>query len=276
MTRLSIPALLAGLALAIGGCGQHGAHSMSEFAADKDFHAAHTLRPTQEVALKGETVEITVPGGESAQAYWTGAKEPKAAIVMIHEWWGLNQHIKETADKLAVATGVPVLAIDLYEGQVATTREDAAKFMQGVSEARAQSVVKASLAALTQGGLAKATKIGTTGYCFGGGWSHRTAILGGKDVAACVIYYGMPVTDEAQLAKLEAPVMMVWPNKDRWINAEAVERFKAAMEKAGKPLEVLEYDADHAFANPSSASYASEAAEDAWAKTVKFFNEKLR
>lgn len=273
MTRLSIPALLAVLALT--GCNQHGSHSMSDFAADKDFHAAHTLRPTQAAELKGQSVEISVPGGKSAQAYWTGSAEPKAAIVMIHEWWGLNQHIKETADLLAAATNVPVLAIDLYEGQVATTREDAAKFMQGVNDARAEAVVRASLDSLTKGGLAKVSKIGTTGYCFGGGWSHRAAILGGKGVAACVIYYGMPVTDAASLAKLEAPVLMVWPNKDRWINAEAVARFKAGMEQAGKELEVLEYDADHAFANPSSASYVSEAAADAWAKTVKFFNEKL-
>ncbi|MCW5936801.1 MAG: dienelactone hydrolase family protein [Fimbriimonadaceae bacterium] len=275
MSRLLAISLTSAFFLGTG-CQPQQNQGMEQFANDKDFHAAHTLRETPSGPHKGEMVEIAVPGGEKSVAYWvTPGEDPDKAIVMVHEWWGLNDYIKESADAFA-DEGYAVLAVDLYEGRVAKNRDDAGKYMGEVKEDRATAVVRAALDALTDGKLAKDASIGTIGFCFGGGWSHRAAILGGDRVDACVIYYGAPVMDQGELAKLKAPVLFVWPNKDKWINAEMKDGFVAAMRQAGKELTVAEYTADHAFANPSSDSHDDEAAKDARAKTLAFFKEHLR
>jgi carboxymethylenebutenolidase len=104
----------------------------------------------------------------------------------------------------------------------------------------------------------------------GGGYSLQAAILLHEQVLGCVMYYGMPETDIAKLAQLQADVMMIWPNQDKWINEEVVNTFKANMESAGKKLKVLEYTADHAFANPSNPKFNEEAASDAYGKVLDF------
>ncbi len=250
---------------------------MSAFAKDKEFHSAHTIRPVENLNLKGTLIEIPVLD-KKAKAYWVAPRSgTKTSILMIHEWWGLNDHIKQTADEVQAKTGYGVLAIDLYEGKVAKTPDEAGKFMGSVDQKLASATVNAALRAIQQG-IEKspgATKVGTIGFCFGGGWSHKAAIMGGDKVQACVIFYGMPTTAPGELERLKAPVLMVWGKKDKWINESVVTGFQKAMDHAQKSLQVEGYDADHAFANPTSKSYESEASKNAWAKAYEFFKKYL-
>jgi carboxymethylenebutenolidase len=235
------------------------------------------MRETPPPRLAGEDVRFAVGGDdEGGRGYWVAAEEdPDTVVLVFHEWWGLNDYVRATADQYAKALGGAALAVDLYEGKVASTREEAGELMRAVDATRAEAVVRGAIAALGNGRLAQDAKLATVGFCFGGGWSHRAAIAAGKRARACVVFYGQPVVEPEKLAQLEAPVLMVWPNKDRWINAEMVEGFRKAMQAAGKPLTVEEFDADHAFANPSSQSHDSEAAQDAFAKAVAFMKKHL-
>ncbi|MCH8274645.1 MAG: dienelactone hydrolase family protein [Armatimonadetes bacterium] len=205
------------------------------------------------------------------------AEGSQAAVIMIHEWWGLNDHIKREAERLNAATGYGVAAIDLYGGRVAANRQDASRYMQEVEEETAREIVRAAADRIVRGELfgRNLPKVGTIGYCFGGGWSLQAALLGGSDVSACVVYYGMPETDAARLKSLRAPVLGIFAKRDGWINPQVVEQFGEAMKKAGKSLTVRSYDADHAFANPSNPNYDEENAGKAWKETLAFFKKHL-
>lgn len=249
---------------------------MDIFMSDPEFIALHPLKKLKDwKPAKGEMTEFTTSEGK-AKAFWVKPDGPdKPVIIMIHEFWGLNDNIRQTAEKMNTDTGYGVLAIDMYKGQVAEDASQARTYMGQVTEAYGQAVVAGAVKAIKGGELYSAPHVGTIGYCFGGGWSHKAAIAGGEDVDACVIYYGMPVTNQAELAKLKAPVLMVWPTQDNFINKEVVDRFKAAMEEANKPLTVESYDANHAFANPSNARYDKDSAEDAWSKTLAFYKKSF-
>jgi carboxymethylenebutenolidase len=240
---------------------------------DTAFVAEHENPKPIEVVLKGEAVSFDVKGGEQGKAYLVKAAEPTDKyIFVVHEWWGLNNHIKSEADRLSEAFEgkVNVLALDMYDGKLAEKREDAAKLMQGVDKARAEAIVKGALAYAG----AKA-KIGTIGWCFGGGWSLQSTLLAGKQSSACVMYYGMPEQDLAKLKSLSSDVMFVFASQDDWINKPLVDEFEKNMKTAKKKLEVVTYDAVHAFANPSNPGYDKEKAEDAHAKAVAFLKERM-
>lgn len=251
---------------------------MSPLAADPAFVAAHEApRPLRFAPKEGKTVTFATPDGKTGSGFYVAPKTAKSpAIVMVHEWWGLNDYIKREAERLHDATGYAVLAVDLYEGKVATTQQDAGKYMGEVTIPRATAIVTGADEALTGGKLgAKFKTLGTIGWCLGGGWSHRAAIAGGPAVKACVMYYGMPDTDQADLAKLHAPVLMVWAQKDGWINAGVVDGFKKAMATAHKSLIVLPFDEDHGFANPSNPKYGKADAETAMKASLAFFKKNL-
>jgi carboxymethylenebutenolidase len=240
---------------------------------DEDaFKALHELKADAAPAPKGEEIELA--GAKAYLSLPEDAAGPLPAVIVIHEWWGLNQHIKYWADRLA-ADGYAALAVDLYAGEVAETPEDAMKLMKGVDEARGLEIIKAAHAHLASDERIKASKRGVIGWCFGGGWSLQTAI-NVTELDAAIIYYGRLVEDEKQLSTIEAPLMGVFGNQDQGIPVEAVDGFEAAVKKAGKDIEVHRYDANHAFANPSSARYDHESATQAWEKTQAFFAEHLK
>jgi carboxymethylenebutenolidase len=251
---------------------------MASFVNDPAFVAAHepplpfTFKPTT-----GKDISFPVATGPSGHAFWVAPKAgAKSAIVMIHEWWGLNDYMKREAERLRDQTGYAVLALDLYDGKVATNAGDAGKFMGGVNDERLVAIVQGGLKQLRSGALGfKPSAIGTVGYCFGGGWSHRTAILGGSAVKACVIYYGMPDTRPTSLQRLAAPVLMFEGKKDGWINDKVVAGFQTAMKAAGKSLEVHAYNADHAFANPSNPHFDAAATADSKRRELAFFKAHL-
>ncbi|MBE0557169.1 MAG: dienelactone hydrolase family protein, partial [Proteobacteria bacterium] len=117
----------------------------------------------------------------------------------------------------------------------------------------------------------KDARIGTIGWCFGGGWSLQAALMAREQAKACVVYYGMPESNPDKLVDLSAPVLGIFADKDAWITPEVVKNFSEAMKKAGKELTLKTYDADHAFANPSNPQYDKTSTEDAYSHAVAFF-----
>lgn len=251
---------------------------MAVFASDPSFIAAHLAPAALNFRAKeGKMVAFKSADGRAGHGFFVPAsKGNKDAILMFHEWWGLNDHIKQEAEKLHDELGAAVLAVDLYDGKMTSDPQEAGKLMGAMDQPRGKSLVDGALAAVQNGALDNAKSIGTIGWCFGGGWSHRAAIEGGKNVQACVIYYGMPSTDPADLAKLKAPVLMFWGTQDGFINAKVVSGFEAAMKKAGKSLKTHSFDAVHAFANPSNPKYDKAAAATSHAETLAFFRAHLK
>jgi len=247
--------------------------TFAELSEEEGFAEKHDEPRKIEQAQLGKMQKITVEGGEDANAYVIKNPKPtNKTLFVIHEWWGLNEHIKTEAEKWFEKLGnVNVMALDLYDGQVAETRENAQKYMQSAKEERILKIIDAAIATLDEG-----AEVATIGWCFGGGWSLRTALQAGDLTKACVVYYGMPVDDVEQLEKLQSDVLFIYGEKDQWINREVAEQFEANMEKAGKALEVLAFDADHAFANPSSERYVEDAAQEANARALEYLQERLQ
>ena len=239
---------------------------------EQDFAALHELTDEEAPPPRGE--ELTVAGARMYLSLPEGVTAPLPAVVVVHEWWGLNDHIRHWTDRLA-ADGYAALAVDLYDGAVATDRETALSLMQGVDETRAREILAAAHRFLAEDERVQAPKRGVVGWCFGGGWSLQQA-LHHPDLDAAVVYYGRLETDPAALAPIAAPMMGVFGNQDAGIPPAAVDAFAAAMEEAGKELELHRYDANHAFANPSSGRYNPEAAEDAWSHTQAFLAKHLK
>jgi carboxymethylenebutenolidase len=229
-------------------------------------------------AVAGEAVIYGTVGGTSLKGYLSkpkGAAKAGPAIVMVHEWWGLNDQIKAMADRYA-GEGYAVLAVDLFDGKVATKPDEAMKLYQaGMSNiAGGEQNVAAAVTYLRQNG---ATSVGSVGYCFGGHWSLRTGLAAGADVNAVVIYYGAPITDPKQIARLKAPVLGLYGGLDTGIPVDSVKAMEAVMKKAGDKVTVQVYpDAAHAFANATGSAYNARAADDAWGKTRAFFKANLK
>ncbi len=219
-----------------------------------------------------ETVTIETPSGRSVSASLAMPKtEPAPAVVLIHEWWGLNDQIKAVAAEYA-NNGYVALAIDLYDGQVTDERDRARELVGAVDQPEGIETTTAWMSWLQAHG--KTTdKIGTVGWCFGGGWSLLASMNAPAD--ATVIYYGNVARKADDLAALKGPVLGHFATTDRFINEEMVEGFQAEMEKANKPLTVHWYEADHGFANPTSARYDKGDAALAWERTSAFFAEHL-
>ncbi len=193
-------------------------------------------------------------------------------IIMIHEWWGLNDQIKDTARMLA-ARGYNVLAVDLYNGFVAKTPEEARAQVSSLDQAKALQNMAAAKAYLKDKG---ATKLASWGWCFGGGQSMQLA-LNDTELAATVIYYGNLVDDETKLQNIKWPVLGIFGDKDQSITVDKVRSFETALKKVGITNEIYVYPGvGHAFANPSGQSYAPNETKDAWEKTLKFLEKYVK
>ena len=235
------------------------------------FKALHEHSSVEAPPLRGETVELG--GGQAYLAMPEGAEAPLPGVVVVHEWWGLNDNIRHWTDRLA-AEGFAAVAVDLYGGSLAREPDEAMKLMRAVDPDAAQAMLRAAHEFLASEPRIAAQRRGVVGWCFGGSWSLRHAIAT-ADLDAAVVYYGQPVTDPAELSKIQAELLGVFGNLDRSIPPETVDAFVAAVEEAGKTIEVHRYDADHAFANPSSARYQADAAADAWDRVRAFLVREL-
>lgn len=231
------------------------------------------------LAVPVKTQDITFPsGGETLTGYLvlpeSGGKHP--AMLVIHEWWGLNDWVKEQARRLA-EQGYVALAVDLYRGQVAYDPSLAHELMRGMPQDRAVRDLKGAFDYLAARQDVNKEKIGSVGWCMGGGFSLLLAVDEPR-LAACVVNYGSLPTDSADLQKIQAPVLGNFGAEDRGIPPSAVEAFERAMRAANKSIDVKVYpDAGHAFENPNNKlGYREVAAGDAWKRTLTFLDHNLK
>jgi carboxymethylenebutenolidase len=246
--------------------------SIGDIVGEEAFKALHQLRDDAPPPLAGAMIDL----GQS-RAYLSlpaGEQPPHAAIIVIHEWWGLNDHIKHWADRLA-QDGYAALAVDLYGGKLATTPDAAMKHMKAVDDVQALGILQSAVAFVQTDERIQATRIASMGWCFGGGWSLQLA-MNSPELDAAVIYYGRLIDDPARLASIKAEVLGIFGNKDSGIPPAQVDAFQAGLEKAGVRHTIHRYDAEHAFANPSSARYDQTAATDAWQRVREFLRARLR
>jgi carboxymethylenebutenolidase len=217
-------------------------------------------------------------GDETVQGvlYTPAGRGPFPALVVIHEYWGLNDWVKDQASKLA-DEGYVTLAIDLYRGKVATTPDVAHELMRGVPEDRAKRDLNAAFDFLASQPNVKKNRIGAIGWCMGGGYSLDVA-LQQPALAADVINYGHLATDVEALKKINAPILGLFGAQDHGITPDDVKKFSATLDRLGKKIEIKIYDdAGHAFENPNNKDgYRAADAADAWKRTTAFLAENLK
>lgn len=253
---------------------RHGLSRRAALALGGSTLAAILANPAAAAAVAAtlEPVSLTLPSGQLVNGALARPREERApAVLVIHEWWGLNDAIKTFTATLA-EEGYLALAIDLMKGAVATTPEAAQKQLGAIVDAEAIETTKAWIAWL-RAHQASTDRVATLGFCFGGGWSLNASLA--TPVEATVIYYGNVAKPASALAALKGPVLGHFATRDKFIDGAMVVNFAAAMREAGKELTIFRYDADHAFANPTSANYNAADARLSFARTLTFLKTTL-
>ena len=215
----------------------------------------------------GKMINFSVSDGKDANAYFIPSKKKSNKwLIVVQEWWGLNDNIKNEADKYYKDLGnMNVLAVDMYDGKVAATPDSAMKLMRGADMTRMVAIIKG---AIEHAG--KDANIYSVGWCFGGMWSLQTAILAESKAKGSVMFYGRPESNLDKLKTLQCDIIGFFGNKDQSPSPAVVNEFEKNMQAAGKKLETHRYEAGHGFANPSNPSFNAEAAADAYQKAITF------
>jgi carboxymethylenebutenolidase len=208
----------------------------------------------------------------SSAATTTGMKLP--AVIMVHEWWGINDNIRSMANMLA-KQGYVVLAADLFKGQSAKEPSQAMQLIKIVSDNPEQAIsnLQSAVKYLSSLSFVDSSKIASIGWCFGGGQALQLALHSQQHpLVATILYYGTPlVTDKQQLSNIKWPILGIFGDKDQAIPLSNIQQFKAALDSIGISNEIHIYKGlGHAFANPSGANYAPNETIDAWQKTLDF------
>jgi carboxymethylenebutenolidase len=231
-------------------------------------HASHTPGPNSSFE------EPQQPVLADKMSYRNG--NPRLpAVIMVHEWWGLNDNIRMMARRLA-GEGYQVLAVDLFDGQVATTSARARSLVEAASKNpdAAISNLQGAATFLRERG---APRVAVLGWCFGGGWSLQAALQIPEQVDAAVVFYGRPETDRGKLARLDVPLLAMFGSEDGSIPVAQVREMEATLRQLGKDVDVRIYEgASHAFANPSGPAYEPQAAADVWGRTTTFLANHLK
>ena len=240
--------------------------------AQHDHGAMATVATSIPIDLHGKSVTFGDAMGYLSLPT-TAGKHP--AIVVIQEWWGVNDWVKEQADRFA-KQGYVALAVDLYRGKVATDQDLAHELSRGLPEDRGIADLRAGADYLVKRADVNASKIGVIGWCMGGGFSLGLSLADPR-ITATVINYGHLVTDPATIAKIHAPILGNFGGADRGILPTDVKAFEAAATKAGKSVDLKMYDGTgHAFMNPNNTGgYVAAAAADAWKRIDAFFQKQL-
>lgn len=273
-----IGAIILVVALLLMGCGNSSENDAyteamaEEHQNDAPEANASWYEPTGDISTRELTYFDNVQGYMAEPA---GADDDLPAIILIHEWWGLNDNIRMMSRRLA-EEGYRVLAVDLYGGEVADSPEQARELMQTAMQEPANGLANLQAAAdfMNEAGNGKT---GIMGWCFGGAWTLNSAIAMSDKLEAGVIYYGRVNTNPEELENINIPLLGIFGAEDGGIPVENVRQFEQQLSELGKTAEIHIYEgADHAFANPSGNRYKPEAAADAWQKTLDFLNETLK
>ena len=268
-------ALLAGINLTHGQscCKMAPTSEFAQLAMNDAFAAAHLdPMPYTGETEKGKMIQFTTKDDMKANGYFLESETPTNNWLFIyHEWWGLNSYIKQEADKFRKQFGnCNVLAIDLYDGTVATDAKKAQELSSGLKSSRVVSIIEGAI--LYAGHDARIVSLG---WCLGGGWSLQSAILASGQSIGCVTYYGMPETDMMKIVKFPCDILGIYGKRDKFITPELVSNFESKLIEASIPYKFKYYDADHAFANPSNPKHDIVATKDAYALTVEYLKSKF-
>ncbi|MBN1210555.1 MAG: dienelactone hydrolase family protein [Myxococcaceae bacterium] len=196
----------------------------------------------------------------------------KGAVLLIHEWWGLNEHIRDVTDRLA-REGFTVFAVDLYHGKVARDEATAQQYLSALDWKQAGEELQRAAAALRQ--RSPGVKVGVTGFCMGGAVALFAAARD-PEIAACVPFYGIPGEDKVDVTKIRAPILGHYAKTDDWCSPDRVDALEKKLEAAHVPAALHRYDAQHAFFNDTRPKvYSQPNAELAWRRTVDFLHARL-
>ncbi|MBK6750992.1 MAG: dienelactone hydrolase family protein [Acidobacteria bacterium] len=221
--------------------------------------------------MTNETLHFDTANGPSTAFVALPAGDTNKAVLVIQEWWGLNDHIKDIAGRYA-DEGFIAIAPDLYRGRLATDPEEAGKFMHELAIEDGLDTISSAIAAAAM--VHGISHFGITGYCMGGTFALRSACEV-EGVSAAAAFYG-DTPPEDVLQKLNVPTLFISGTRDAWINPEKVAALEDAAERFELPIHSVKYDADHAFFNNTRPEvYDATAAKDAWALVVGFFKDKL-
>ena len=225
------------------------------------------VKQSSQEPLVGSMIQYKTSDGLVANGYFIPSKKKsKKWLIVVQEWWGLNEHIKHEADKYSKdLQDMNVLAVDMFDGKVAATIDSASKLMRAANMDRMTSIIRG---AITLAG--DKSSIYTVGWCFGGMWSLQTAILAGSNAKGTVMFYGRPESNMEKLKSIQCDVIGFFGNLDRSPAPAMVSEFENNMKTAGKNLVTHKYEAGHGFANPSNPSFRADAAADAYAKAIAF------
>jgi carboxymethylenebutenolidase len=245
------------------------------------FLAASLLLPATRAAAAGPQEEkVSFPSGSETVSGFLAhpqASGPAPAVIVIHEWWGLNDWVKDRTRDLA-KEGYVALAVDLYRGKVTDKQEEAHQYMMGTPPDRAARDLKAAFKYLAGRKDVRKDHIGVIGWCMGGRYALSLATEE-PTLAATVAYYGAPPTEAAAIASIHSPVLGNYGGEDKGPSPDQVKAFEQAMKKAGKTIDVKIYEgAGHAFANVNNpwGGYREAAAKDAGERTTAFFAKYLK
>jgi carboxymethylenebutenolidase len=219
---------------------------------------------------------LVYPESISTQEGGNDSASKLPGVVMIHEWWGLNDHIKNMADEVA-KEGYAVLAVDLYNGKVATSPDEAMSLVGIARENQneSNSNMLAAVDYLKSLNFVDSSKVVSIGWCFGGAQALQLALNAdpASPLAATVIYYGNLVTDQQQLSNIQGPVLGIFGSEDQSIPVSEVKEFEKALNVNNITNNIYIYEGvGHAFANPTGDNFAPNELTDAWQKTVEFLN----
>ncbi len=232
----------------------------------------------QEREVISESMPYAEVGDELVYGYFvapTDMFEPLPAVIMIHEWWGLDDNVRAKADRLAAA-GYIVFAVDLFGGKTATTPSAARALMLSVVEDPESANENLQSAYRFVSETAGAPAVATLGWRFGGTWSLNTALLLPDDIAAVVVYYAQVTADEEKLAPVSAPVLGLFAGDDISVKRESVEAFQSTLQRLRKDFDIQIYDGvRQGFANEDATNYDRNAADDAWQRTTEFLQRHL-
>jgi carboxymethylenebutenolidase len=222
-----------------------------------------------------ETLDLRTGGGATTAHVSLpaeGQSTPAAAVILIQEWWGINDHVRDIAGRYA-REGYIAVAPDLYRGKVTTDAEEASKLMHALSPEDGLGTIRSAFEETKR--RYNVSRVGITGYCMGGTFALLAACEMPELLASAPFYGDVP--DEETLSRLKVPTLFIAGARDQWITPEKVEGLKEAARKYNLPVEVVSYDADHAFFNDTRPEvYNPEAARDAWRRVLELFDNRLR
>jgi len=221
--------------------------------------------------MKPEILSFETANGDTTAVVARPAIEAESAIILIHEWWGITDHVRDLAARYA-KEGYLCVAPDLFRGKVAANADEASKLMHDLAIDDGMDTIASAIAEIEHSFAVD--QVGITGFCMGGTFALRAACEM-EDLAAAAAFYG-DTPEEEVLSRLTVPTLFIAGSRDKWINPEKVAELKASAQKHDLPLEVISYDADHAFFNDTRPEvYDAKAAIDAWKKVLAHFGKYL-